>query len=523
MTRLYKTKKSTPFVPFVLAVSFANLLLYHIPLIRYALANIEFVGFASYLTLATVVIAQFFVTVIILTIFGLISNRLVKYLAITFALTNSIAIYFVSTYNTILSKAMMGNVFNTNPEEATELFSLKILVYLVVFGVLPALLISRFDIQKTKITKKLILLGASVLFVLAWGFANSASWLWFDKHSKNIGGLSMPWSYTINAVSYRLSIKPNAEQVLLPDLAFKSPNDETIVVLVIGESARADRFGLYGYSKETTPLLQQREVFAFSDPISCTTYTTASIACMLSHKGASTKLLSNDEPLPSYLSRFGVGVIWRSKNWGEPKISVDSYKKSGELKKLCETCTDQEFDEVLLYGLKDEILALTTPKKFVVLHQSGSHGPSYHSKYPARFEKFAPVCKSVQLQECTEEELNSAYDNTIVYTDYILDKLIGELASLKKPAVMLYMSDHGESLGESGFYLHGTPNMLAPKYQRSVPFIVWISDEFKETRGLVGKNIVKENSYTQDYIFHSVLGAFEANATIYNERFDIFR
>lgn len=512
------------FLSFVVIVSLVNMVLYHYPLLKYALHHIEFIGASSLFTLLTIVVAQFCVTVLLLSAIGIVSLRLAKWFTMLFLITNSIAFYFVHTYSTILTKAMMGNVFNTNPDEAGELFSLMIVVYLLLLGILPALLIQRFNIHKTSIIKRVGIFAGTLVFVLVWGFANSSSWLWFDKHSKNVGGLSMPLSYIINSISYKIDSTPKKAQALLDPLTFNNPSSPQTVVLIIGESARSDRFALYGYPKETTPLLAKHDIVTLPDPISCSTYTTASIACMLSHKGSKVRLTDNDEPLPSYLKRFGVSVLWRSKNWGEPPIQTDLYQRSDTLKQLCtNNCDGGEFDEVMLYGLNKTIADLNGSKKFIVLHQIGSHGPTYTKRYPPSFEHFKPVCNSVQLQECTQEALDNAYDNSIRYTDYFLSTLIDKLGKLQGEVVMIYISDHGESLGESGFYLHGAPNLIAPKFQRAVPFIVWMNDEFKRAKNLTNRSIVKESSYTQDYIFHSILGAFDANSTIYNERFDLFR
>lgn len=517
-------KTPLSFWVFVYGFSLLNLLLCNIPLLRYVFKNIELGSQASFLTFATVLVAQFFLTVLVMTGLGLIHTKLVKLTATLFFITNAIAFYFVNTYAVIITKEMMGNVFNTNSSEAGDLFSYSLLLYVFFLGLIPALLLQKFTIKPSKFLHKITLLIISLILVVVWALANSPSWLWIDKHAKYIVGSSMPWSYVINGISYQAKALRTRPQSLLPDLQFKNPQQEQLVVLVIGESARYDRFGLYGYHKDTTPLLAKENIVTMPDPISCTTYTTTGVACILSHEGNDTKVFANDEPLTSYLNRSGVPVIWRTKNWGEPEMKVTHYRLRDELRTLCtENCETQEYDELLLYGLENEIRNLSAKKALIVLHQSGSHGPSYNKKYPAQFEKFSPVCTSVQLENCTQAELDNAYDNTVLYTDYVLASLINTLRALKKPVVMLYISDHGESLGEDGFYLHGAPNMVAPKYQRQIPFIVWMSDEFKAQRHISNEQLIKHNQYSQSYIFHSVLGAFEASSPIYKPEFDIFK
>jgi lipid A ethanolaminephosphotransferase len=163
-------------------------------------------------------------------------------------------------------------------------------------------------------------------------------------------------------------------------------------------------------------------------------------------------------------------------------------------------------------------------KRLVILHTSGSHGPLYSSKYPPQFEVFRPACQTVDLQKCTAAELVNAYDNTIVYTDYFLARVIAMLKSLgDTEAVMLYVSDHGESLGELGLYLHGTPDVMAPDVQKDIPFIAWMSDAFLQRRHLDGKKIGGRTAYSHDAIFHSTMGALGLESDIYNKELDVFR
>ena len=231
------------------------------------------------------------------------------------------------------------------------------------------------------------------------------------------------------------------------------------------------------------------------------------------------------EPLPSYMKRQGVEVIWRTNNFGEPKISVSSRMGADEIRKGCrdEDCEQLNYDEVLLYKLDQKLRNSVQEKIFVVLHQSGSHGPQYFKKYPPNFEVFQPVCKTVDQQKCTRQELVNAYDNSIIYTDYVLSEVIKLLKTLKGiDSVMLYVSDHGESLGEYGLYLHGTPFTIAPDFQKKVPFIVWMSDSFVQHRGLTDRSINTLGSYSHDYIFHSVMGALGLRSDAYDKKLDIF-
>jgi lipid A ethanolaminephosphotransferase len=481
------------------------------------------------LALITLFVLQLIVSLSILGVVALVSIRLLKLLCVIFAIGNSVALYFIVQYGVTLDATMVGNILNTNVSEAAELFHFKLAVYLLSLGVLPALLIFRLRVRRSSRLRTGLFVLASFLIGGGWLYANSQSWLWIDKNAKQFGGLILPWSYVINPVRY-LSQEASRNRVveLLPELT-STDKKRVVVVLVIGESARAPNFSLYGYGRQTNPLLSQRSApsfVAFAGAQSCSTYTTASLRCMLSYRGKDA-LSSNDEPLPSYLFRHGIEVLWRTNNFGEPAIRTSRYERANDIRKECVgDCQRLEFDEVLLYGLESRLKSTSDSlKTLVVLHQAGSHGPQYFKKYPAEFERFKPACGTVELQKCSNEELVNAYDNTILYTDYVLDRIIGSLNSLKDTAsVLIYMSDHGESLGEKGLYLHGVPMAIAPEVQTSVPLFIWRSEEFMRRRGAQMQGSPKTAAgMSHDVVFHSVLGALGVTSKIYQSKQDVFQ
>ncbi len=321
----------------------------------------------------------------------------------------------------------------------------------------------------------------------------------------------MPWSYVVNTSRfYYQKTQRNKEQILLPNATIKD-NEKSVAVLVIGESARSQNFSLYGYEKMTNPLLSKINNTHIYKAESCATYTTAGIKCMLEHKN-SRKLY---EILPNYLYRNGVDVIWRTTNWGEPTVKIKDFNKRKDLEVLCDG-EDSLYDEVLLCGLREQILESKKNKILIVLHMSTSHGPTYYKKYPERFKAFTPECKSVELAKCSQEELINSYDNTILYTDYILATLIKELKKLENyNSSMLFVSDHGESLGEKNLYMHGLPVSIAPKEQLDIPFIIWNSKQIKE---------LKDNELlSQHHVFHSILDFLAIDSSIYIEDLSIYK
>lgn len=510
---------------FLLLTGAVNSAVFQWPLFKFATANLDFRDAGGWLALSTVFVLQFVLTVGTLAALALVSVRAAKVVAILLFLGNSIALYFINAYGVLLDRSMLGNVFNTDLAEAAAFLHYRLLIYLGLLGAAPALLIACTVIPPISRARRSAFLLTVVLLGVAWLYANSRSWLWVDKHASRLGALILPWSYVVNSVRYADGVASvSREQLPLPPARF-TDSQAVAVVLVIGESARAANFSLYGYQRPTNPLLAAAGVTALPNARSCATYTTESLKCMLSHLGGNAPRRDSHEPLPSYVQRHGVEVTWRANNWGQPPVNVAKFESADEIRKQCvgNDCARLDYDEVLLFGLEREIRASSARKKLIVLHTTGSHGPQYFSKYPPEFEVFKPVCRTVDQSKCSTEELVNAYDNTILYTDYFLSRVVSILKSLDgMPAVMLYVSDHGESLGEYGLYLHGTPYSIAPDVQKDIPFVVWASDSFAGRDGLAKRTARNPAGYSHDFVFHSVLGALGMTSDIYNRNLDVF-
>jgi lipid A ethanolaminephosphotransferase len=406
---------------------------------------------------------------------------------------------------------MVSNILNTNFEESSNYFSIKLIVYFVFLGVLPSYYIIKAKIINESKKKTLITIGLTLVFILSLVFANASNWMWIDKNSKTLGGLAMPWSYTVNiSLFYKHQKEKNKKEILLPNATIKD-NSKAVIVLVIGESARSQNFSLYGYKNNTNPSLSKIPNLYHFDATSTATYTTAGVKAILDYKNTGDLY----EILPNYLFRNNVDVFWKTTNWGEPPLHIKNYENREILASHCkgEPCN---YDEILLTGLKEQITSSKKNKILVVLHTSTSHGPTYSKKYPASFETFKPVCNSVELGNCTQKELINAYDNTIAYTDYILSQVIGVLKELKEyNSSMIFVSDHGESLGEKNLYMHGIPIEIAPKEQYEIPFIVWVSNGSKQLK--------PQQTLSQYHVFHSVLNFLGVQSPVYDEKMNIYK
>lgn len=504
-------KKSIKLSSFILIISTLNLFLFHLPVYRFSVQNYDGENLDKVLLILSLAVLIVALNALVFYLVLFISRSIGKFFLVLFTNINAIAVYFINTYNVIIDKTMIGNVLNTNFDESTSFLSFGFVLYLVLLGIIPSILIIKTKIIKEGYKKTLKHIVLTFIFIAGLAYINSSNWLWIDKNSKALGGLAMPWSYVVNLNRfYYHKSQENQEQILLPDATLKD-DEKSVVVLVIGESARSQNFSLYGYEKETNPLLTKiNNVYSYKAN-SCATYTTAGVKCILEHENSS-KL---NEILPNYLFRNDVEVIWRTNNWGEPNVRIENYQKRVDLKKQCqgEGC---EYDEILLSNLEEQIQASKKNKILIILHTSTSHGPTYYKKYPPKFNKFKPACKVVELGKCTQEELINAYNNTIVYTDYILANLINKLKQLVEyNSLMLYVSDHGESLGEKNLYMHGIPKSIAPKEQLDIPFIVWQSNDFKK---------LKKNEFlSQHHVFHSVLDFLAIESPIYNKNMSIFK
>lgn len=506
MADFLKKKISLTVMSAVLSVF--TLIAYHWPFFRLVTDNVKADLNGVLITVSLVVLMlalNFFFYTLVLYLGRIVGKCLLALLFVG----NAVCLYFINTYQVLVTDKMMGNVFNTQYSEASGFFSGQALLYILFLGILPAVYLF---MQKTDYGKpKRFFAGAGLSLGLALliAFGNMTNWPWIDRHATKLGSLLMPWSYTVNSIRfYNAEKKRNRKAIPLPDARIATPGKD-VCVLIIGESARRENFSLYGYGKPTNPLLEKDSVTALMAEAAAT-YTTAGVKAILDHKP--TKKLY--EILPNYLFRNGVDVTWRTTNWGEPPVHIDKYYKAKDLQKMNPEA-DGKYDEILLAGLKEEILSCTKDKMLVILHTSTSHGPTYNKKYPAKFEVFTPVCTTVEMAKANPKELMNAYDNTIVYTDYLVHSVIEMLKDVpQRRSCVLFVSDHGESLGEGNLYMHGVPMAVAPKEQIEIPFIVWTSDKNLKIR--------PDQKVGQYHVFHSVLSFLGIDSPVYDQEKDIF-
>lgn len=434
---------------------------------------------------------------------------------------------------------MLRNLFETDVREATEFLDWKMIPYvLVAFG--SAALVTRVQLQTPYTLKQTVYARvkycglALVLAVIGtWPITNELIPA-FRQH-KELRYLITPSNYIVS--SFRVLgdelVSPTTADIRHPiavDAHLHHPQEvrkPTAVVMVVGETVRAANWGLNGYTRDTTPTLAARDIINFSEVTSCGTDTATSVPCMFSIQGRHAykeSTIRRSESLLHVLSRAGVEVLWRDNQAGCKGVCEGlAYEDLSNLHEP-DVCRGKRcFDEILLSGLKEKIES-TRGDAFIVLHMLGNHGPAYFQRYPDAFRRWEPTCDTADLSTCPHDALINTYDNAILYTDHVLSQAIDLLSSLTThDTALIYVSDHGESLGEKGLYLHGMPYAIAPAEQTHVPMIQWFSPSFVANRHINLECLRTRASrpLSHDYLFHTVLKLLELDTESYDEKWDL--
>ena len=493
---------------FAAILSVINLLLYNIPFFAFISEHAEFGTWARVgLMTAMVIIVLVLNYVVFYTLLQLL--RYVGQVIISLLFfVSGVCTYFIFVYHNFMDEAMISNVFNTRASEVAGFINPSLFIGVALLGLLPMVYVLLQKTQRQSWKLFGIYTGSGLGLTLVVILINLNQVLWVGKYDTELGGLTMPWSWIVNSGLYVKHHKDKeVKELPLPPATIGNEQKE-VFVLVIGESSRKANWQLYGYERETNPRLSQRKDLIVLQTEACATYTTAGVKSILEYKATSDLY----EILPNYLFNAGVDVVWRTHNWGEPPVHVDEYEHINDLADRYGASRD--FDETLLIGLKDRIMQSDKNKVLIVLHTNTSHGPDYQRQYPAQYEYFVPVCSRVEDAQSEPEHLMNAYDNTIRYTDALIANLIDTLQTITDYGCsMLYVSDHGESLGENNLFMHGMPLKMAPKEQYEIPMILWTNTSRK----------VKEvGTVDQHYVFHTVLTSLSIESEIYDTEHDLW-
>jgi len=481
-------------------------------------------------------IVNFFFTVLLL---SLVSFRWsIKPIVITLLLVSSLTNYFMNTYHVVIDDSMIRNTMQTNINESLDLVTFKQVLYFLFLGVLPSYYVYRVKIISGSIKEELLsrlkLIGITIAVIVLNIFIFSKHYTSFVREHKPLRFSVNPtyWIYSVGKyinktyMSGPLVVKPiglDAKVVKNGD-----NNRSKLVIMVVGEAARADHFSLNGYKRNTNPLLKKEDIINLFDVSSCGTSTAESVPCMFSiyNKGEYSykKGISTENVLDVLKHTKKIAILWRDNNSDSKGVALRVPYEDFKTSKKNKICIEGECRDIgMLQGLDEFIKKNKGKDILIVLHQMGNHGPAYYKRYTKEFEKFKPTCKTNQLEKCTQQEIINAYDNALLYTDYFLDNVIKFLKRYDKTydTAMIYMADHGESLGENGIYLHGLPYFMAPKAQTHVGAIIWLGEGMKKEINLQALQAKSKEPLSHDNLFHTLLGIFNVQTKVYNPKMDI--
>ena len=465
-----------------------------------------------------------------------------------FLVTAAAGAHFMGAYSAVIDASMMLNVLQTDLRESRDLFSLQLVITALVLAVAPLVWLARVPVQRIGGWRQLRrnLLGAVGAIALTGGllvlfYADMSATM---RNHKSVRYLVNPLNsfYALGVVAAQANAKPSGPPAPVGQDAHLVPHATAsrppLLLLVLGETARADHFSLNGYARTTTPELAALGVLNFSQVTACGTSTAASLPCMFSvfGKAGHEAQAQPHENVLDVLHRAGLAVLWVDNQAGCKGVcdrvahvrAADPVpgREPAPAPPLC--AADGEcFDEALLQGLDERIAALPAERRergvVVVLHQMGSHGPAYWKRSPNGRKPFQPECETNVLQECDPQALINSYDNSIAYTDHLLAGTIGWLKAhtAGHETALLYLSDHGESLGENHLYLHGLPYALAPREQKHVPMVMWLS---QSSAGHLRPGCLKDKADTplsHDNLSHTLLGLMGVQTQAYQESLDI--
>jgi lipid A ethanolaminephosphotransferase len=464
---------------------------------------------------------------ILVSIFLLLGQRfLLKPLVIILVFTSAINYYFLNNLKIVIDEGVIQSTLDSfvdqNWGEINDLLTFKYFTFLFFSGFLPSIILICIKIEypnfKREITTRIILPLFLFLVTGTLVFSNYKNISFIARGINEIKTQVIPHYFISNVKDYiDVLVDANRDFIKLKYSAVQSfPEEKMVGVFIIGETARADRFSLNGYSRKTNPFLEKQNIHNFSEAYSCGTYTAVSVPCMFTlseYKEYNAHESKFQENLLDLIKSSDIETVWIGNN-SSCKHVCDRVKTIDYVDKDSENYIGYGvYDEVVIDGLKKVLSENKSNKILIILHTMGSHGPAYFNRYPDEFEKFKPSCVSSEPQSCSADELNNSFDNTILYTDYIISKAINILKNEKDSQnFLIYASDHGESLGENGVYLHAAPMRIAPKEQIHIPVLMWASENLKKKRKLIGKNYptyqVSKNKITHEYLPHTILDFF---------------
>ncbi|MEG3028713.1 MAG: phosphoethanolamine--lipid A transferase, partial [Aeromonas sp.] len=467
---------------------------------------------------------------------------LLKPFFILLIVTGSIASYAMLKYGVIFDVGMVQNIIETNSGEASSYLNGSVAIWFLLTAVLPVLCLLWIKVEyPTPWYKGLAMrlggIAVSLLFLVGVAALYYQDYASVGRNNHAIVKEIVPSNYVRGVYRYARDIvfaTPIPYEPIGTDAKVVDKGDKpTLMFLVVGETARSQNYSLNGYKQQTNSFTaKEPSIVSFKDVRSCGTATAVSVPCMFSNltrREYDETVAKSRDGLLDVLQHAGVSVLWKENDGGCKGVCKNVPTIEIEPKQFPAYCQgDSCYDEVLLQGLDKQISDMKSGNKVVAFHLMGSHGPTYYRRYPAADRFFLPDCPRSDIENCSNEELVNTYDNTIRYTDKVLSQLIAKLKTLESQynVGLVYLSDHGESLGAMGLYLHGTPYKFAPDDQTRVPLLTWFSPQLQSDRKLDQDCLRQEAAakrFSHDNLFHSMLGIMDVQTQVYDGALDMFK
>ncbi len=470
---------------------------------------------------------------------GLVATRWTTkpLLAVLFVAT-AFAVHFMTRYKVYLDTAMLRNILATDVREARDLMTWSLIPQLLLFAGIPLWVLSRLRLQQRTVGRALLVRAGALLLalLLAGGavFANFQDLASLMRNNRELRFLVTPANYLYSLTQVARNQAKEADKVrepvgadAVPGASWGGRQKSVVMVMVLGETARAANWGLSGYARQTTPeLAAEAGIINFADVTSCGTDTETSLPCIFSPWGRrdyqETRIRSSESVL-DVVARAGFRVVWVDNQSGCKGVCNGVESTRPDPAKSPALCAGGECQDGALVESLKQLVSETPGNLMIVLHQMGNHGPAYFKRYPDEFKQFTPACEDPDLPKCSGDSIVNAYDNAIRYTDHVVASLVRTLRDhAGHDSALLYVSDHGESLGEKGLFLHGVPYKIAPDVQTKVPMVMWFSSGFPASfaldNGCIGK--VAATPLSHDHIFHTLLGLLDVKTSVYAKEMD---
>ncbi|CAM3263411.1 phosphoethanolamine--lipid A transferase [Vibrio ordalii] len=448
-------------------------------------------------------------------------------------------------YGTLFDSDMVTNIIETDSSEASSYLSLYSVLWITGMGIIPALVLLATPIKKAKsvvslISKKLISMALSLVVIGTVAMMYYQDYASVGRNNSHLNQLIIPTHLVYSIAKYvnRTYLEApiiykeiGLDATQTPEALATAQNKPILMVFVLGETARSQNYELNGYARPTNQYTKELDIISFQDVRSCGTSTAVSVPCMFSSLNKDNykrQVADNQDNVLDILKRAGIDLFWIENDGGDKDVAKNINKFEINRNRIDGMCNGNTcFDMAMLENFEQHSENMDG-NRMLLMHLIGSHGPTYFQRYPKEMAVFQPDCPRADIENCSVEQIVNSYDNTILYTDFFMAQTIEKLKNLegKYNTALFYISDHGESLGENGLFLHGMPYSLAPITQTQVPMMVWMSQGFKQGKSIDTDCIKKhaqEKSYSQDHVFHSMLGIMDVKTEAYDSNLDLFQ